>query len=156
MDATERTRLIQQYRDGVAAVEAALSDAGEARLDLHEEAGEWSAREIVHHLADSEMTSAIRLRKLIAEDSPTIQRYDEPAFAQKLFYDRPIEPSLNAFRAARATTADILERLSEADWSRAGTHTEWTEPYTVEAWLETYVAHAQDHADQIRRAAGIA
>jgi hypothetical protein len=156
MDSSERTHLIHQYREGVAAVESALAAAGESRLDAHAEPGEWSAREIVHHLADSEMTSAIRLRKLIAEDSPTIQGYDEPLFAQRLFYDRPIEPSLQAFRAARATTADILERLSDDDWSRAGTHTEWTEPYTVEAWLITYVAHAKDHADQIRRAAGIA
>ena len=52
---------------------------------------------VVHHLADSEMMSAMRLRRLIAEDDPVIQGYDEPLFARQLFYDdRPIEPALAA------------------------------------------------------------
>jgi hypothetical protein len=43
--------------------------------------GGWSAAEIVHHLADSEMISAIRLRTLIAEQRPVIHGYDQEAFA---------------------------------------------------------------------------
>jgi DinB superfamily len=105
----------------------------------------------VHHLADSEMTSAIRLRRLIAEDEPTIVGYDEAEFARRLFYDRPIEASLEALRASRRTTAQILERLSDEQWTRSGTHTE-SDGYGVETWLEIYANHAHDHADQIRRA----
>ena len=74
-------------------------------LDRRTAPGKWSAREIVHHLGDSEMTSAIRLRRLIAEEDPLIQGYDQEEFARRLFYDRPIEASLAAFRAARESTA---------------------------------------------------
>src|SRR5690606_12387010 len=109
---------------------------------------------VVHHLADSEMTSALRLRKLVAETNPVIWGYDEELYAKNLWYsDRPLEPSLLALRAARESTAAILERLAEADWARQGWHTE-SGPYTVERWLEIYAAHAHDHADQIRRARG--
>ena len=95
----------------------------------------------------------MRLRLLLAEDKPTIHGYDEAEFARRLHYDtRPIEPSLDAMRAARESTATLLEDLSEEDWSRSGTHTE-SGAYSVETWLEIYAAHGHDHADQVRRAA---
>src|SRR3712207_4094836 len=151
MNATERETLIEQYEGGFQAVTAALAGITEAELEAREAPGEWSPREIVHHLADSEMTSAIRLRLLIAQDAPTILGYDQEAFVRQLYPDRPIEPSLAAFEAARAATAPILRRLSEEQWRRAGTHSE-SGPYSAEDWLCIYSGHAHDHADQIRRA----
>jgi hypothetical protein len=108
---------------------------------------------IAHHLADSEMMSAIRLRRLITEKNPVIHGYDEVEFARKLTSDRPIEPSLEAMRWARETSAQILERLTEEDWRRAGTHSE-SGPYSVEDWLTIYAKHGHDHAKQIERSRG--
>lgn len=151
MDASTRRALIAQYRAGYQEVSDALAGADDASLDKRPGPGTWSAREIVHHLADSEMTSAIRLRRLLAEENPTIVGYDQEAFARTLHYDRPIAASLEAFRWARASSAEILDRLSEAEWTRAGTHTE-TGPYSLSRWLEIYADHARGHAGQIRRA----
>lgn len=151
MDRATRQSLITRYVAGYDEVVRALDGATAAELDARPGPGKWTAREIVHHLADSEMTSAIRLRKLIVEDRPLIQGYDQDEFARRLYYDRPIEASLAAFRAARETTAQILERMSEAEWAREGTHSE-SGSYAVERWLEIYAAHAHNHADQIRRA----
>ena len=151
MDASTRRSLIAEYRAGYDAVVEALAGANDAALDRRPGPGTWSAREIVHHLADSEMTSAIRLRRLIAEDNPTIVGYDQEAFAVRLHYDRPIAASLEAFRWARVSTAEILDQLTDEEWARAGTHSE-SGPYTVERWLEIYAEHAVKHAAQIRRA----
>jgi hypothetical protein len=151
VDRQTRQRLIQKYREGPAVVRAALAGATEAELDAHPAPGKWSARDIVHHLADSEMTSAIRLRRLLAEPQPVIQGYDQDEFARRLHYDRPIQASLLAFSAAREATADILDRLSDAEWAREGTHSE-SGRYTLERWLEIYAEHAHNHAEQIRRA----
>ena len=151
MNVAEREALIAQYEAGFQAVSAALEGITELELEAREGPGEWSPREIVHHLSDSEMTSAIRLRLLIAQYGPTILGYDQEAFVSRLFPDRPIEPSLAAFAAARAATAPILRRLSEEQWQRAGTHSE-SGHYTMEDWLRIYGGHAHDHADQIRRA----
>jgi hypothetical protein len=151
MNAAEREALIDRYEDGFRAVTAALEGMSDTELAAREAPGEWSPREIVHHLADSEMTSAIRLRLLIAQDAPTLLGYDQEAFVRNLYPDRPIAPSLAAFEAARAATAPILRRLSEEQWQRAGTHSE-SGRYTVEDWLQIYGGHAHDHADQIRRA----
>ena len=151
IDPDMRRRLIEKYKEGYAQVVDALSGASEAELDARPAPNKWSPREIVHHLADSEMTSAIRLRRLIAEEKPVIQGYDQEEFARRLYYDRPIEASLEALRAARRTTAEILERMTEDDWQRAGRHSEVGQ-YTPTVWLEIYSQHAHNHADQIRRA----
>ena len=153
MDATERKRLIDTYKDGYRAVAEALAGAPEDELDTAPAPGKWTARQIVHHLADSEMTSAIRLRRLVAEDNPTIVGYDQEAFAVRLHYDRPIASSLEAFRWARISTAELLDRLTEDDWARSGTHSE-SGAYSVTGWLEIYAEHAIKHAAQIRRARG--
>ncbi len=106
---------------------------------------------VVHHLADSETNSYLRLRKLLVEDDPAIQGYDEGEFARVLHYDRPIEHSMAVFKAVRASSGELLDRLSGDEWSRAGTHSE-SGAYSVEDWLEIYADHAIVHADQITRA----
>ena len=149
MNSETRRRLIARYKDGHCMVREALEGATDAELDAHPAPGKWSAREIVHHLADSEMTSAIRLRRLLALDHPSIEAYDQDVFARRLFYDRPIAASLEALRLARETTAELLDRLDDGAWSRSGAHPEH-DRYTVDEWLTIYAAHAHDHADQIR------
>jgi len=146
--AEERTKLIELYRGGYAAVAEALLKITPEELEFKPAPGKWSVREIIHHLADSEMTAAVRLRLLIAEDRPTLKGYDQDEYARRLYYDRPHEASLELFRVARTSTAEILDRLTPAEWVREGTHTE-AGPYGVEAWLKTYSGHAHKHARQI-------
>src|SRR5262245_54233241 len=122
MDSNTRKQMVDQYKDGYRVVAEALTGASDEELDARPAPGKWTAREIVHHLADSEMTSAIRLRLLLAAPNPKIAGYDQDEFARVLHYDRPIEASLEAFKAARRSTAELLDRMSEADWLREGSH----------------------------------
>ena len=151
MDAKERRRLIETYGDGYRAVAEALDGITDDEVDRSAEDG-WTPRQIVHHLGDSEMEAATRIRRLLALESPTILGYDEKAFAS-LAADRPIEPSLEAFRWARQSSRELLERMSDDDWRRVGKHTE-RGTFGTEDWLKMYASHAQDHAAQIRRARG--
>ena len=80
-----------------------------------------------------------------------IPGYDEPEYARRLHYDRPIEPSLAVLRAVRESNIQLLETLSPEEWQRTATHSE-SGPYSVDGWLETYSGHSHDHAGQIRRA----
>jgi hypothetical protein len=149
----DRTALLSRYREGPAVLAAAVTGLSESQLDHKPADGGFSAREVVHHTADSEMTSAIRLRRLVAEEKPQISGYDPELFAARLRYaSRPVRPSLDAIFAARESTASILDGLTAGEWERAGVHSEMG-AYSIETWLEVYAAHCHDHADQIRRAA---
>lgn len=151
MTAEARQELISKYNDGYNEVARHLEAFPAELLTAHPIAGKWSAAEIVHHLADSETTSALRLRRLLVEDHPLIQGYDQEAFAARLDYNkRDIAPALEAFHAARATTAQLFDLMSEDDWKREGTHSE-SGAYTPEDWLNIYAAHAHNHAAQIGR-----
>lgn len=151
MTTDQRRRLLDRYASAAGELEAAIADVRDDELDAHPIEGEWSVREIAHHVCDSEMTSAIRLRRLIAEDDPAITGYDEMEWSRRLHYpERPIGPSMAAMHGARETTLSILERLTDQEWERAGTHSELG-AYSVDRWLEIYAEHPREHAEQARR-----
>ena len=114
----ERQALIAQYKDGYEEVARSLEGFPEGQLSAHPLPGKWSAREIVQHLADSEMNSAIRLRKLLTEDRPQIQGYDQESYAARLRYnERDIAPALDAGAAGvpssnfRTSSLPVSSRL---------------------------------------------
>jgi hypothetical protein len=151
MTARERTRLIRQYAEGYDEVVRALEGFPAGKLTARPFRGKWTAAELVHHLADSEMTAAVRLRLMVAQDRTVISAYDQDLFASRLRYNqRDIAPSLEAFRAARATTLQLLERMTGEEWARQAWHTD-NGPYGPERWLELTAVHAHDHARQIAR-----
>jgi len=149
MDREEREQLIAQYKDGYRAVAEALLKITAEELDHQPAPGKWSARQIVHHLGDSEATGAVRFRRLLAEDRPAIRGYDQDVYAGRLHYERPYEASLELFRAARASTAELMACLTEADWLREGTHSKMGR-FGFDTWLRVYAPHAHRHAEQIR------
>jgi hypothetical protein len=151
MTKEQRDKFIDRYASGADEVVSSLEGFSPEALTTRAFAGKWSAAEIVHHLADSEMIAAIRLRRLIVEEHPVIQGYDQEAYAARLRYKgRDIRPALDAVRSTRATAVQLLRTMSEEEWSAAGWHTE-VGLYTAERWLEIYAEHAHKHAEQIQR-----
>ena len=132
-------------------LEALLANTPDNTLNTPPAPGEWSPRQIIHHLGDSELMDAARLRLIAAEDNPKITPYDELRFAARLSPDRPIAPSLAAVRAARESGADILARLNNHDFQRPGRHPEHA-AYTLAIWLEKAVEHGESHLAQLRAA----
>lgn len=128
-----------------------VSDLSETDLDKPQ-IDSWNARQVIHHVADSEAQSYARLRRLIAEPGTEIQGYDEAAWGEDStlgYKERPIENSLAVFRAVRASSLEILERLSDDQLGNAGHHSESGE-YFISTWLENYINHPLEHAEQIR------
>jgi len=151
MNRQQRARLIERYAAGYDEVMRALEGFPVGKLAVRPFRGKWSAAEIVHHLADSEMIAAVRLRLLLVQERTVIYAYDQAAFAEQLHYrERDIARALEAFRAARATSVQLLERMTTKDWARRAWHDE-DGPYGTERWLELYAVHAHNHAQQIAR-----
>lgn len=115
----------------------------------------WSARQIIHHCADSEAQSYARLRRLIAEpEGSVIQGYDEGMWAANpvLGYETlPVENSIAVFASVRAASLDMIKRLTDSDLQKSGVHTE-SGTYSIEKWLTSYTKHPLDHGKQMERA----
>jgi hypothetical protein len=146
---SERERLIHQYADGPARLEAALAAVPAEARQWRPTPREWSAHEVVCHCADSETNAAARIRYLVCEPEPVVLGYDESAWAVTLdYHGQPLEPALATVRAVRASTALLIRRLPEAAWAREGRHTD-SGRYTAEDWLRIYADHLETHARQI-------
>ena len=145
--------LCQHYAEATA-IYLAATDVALAHLDRidRHDSEHWSARQVIHHMADSETQSGIRLRRLLAEPRGCdIQGYDEDAWARvpSLGYESlPIEPSIEVVRAVRATSLAIAERLEPSDLERYGVHSE-SGRYDVAQWFDVYSNHPRFHAQQL-------
>lgn len=145
----DRSELLERYRKGPELVAAVLTGAAGAELDWAPE-GKWSLREIVSHLADSEAVGYDRVRRTIAEDNPTVIRYDQDAWARSLNYQkRKLSDALELFRRLRAENYELVSSLPDAAFARTANHSEFG-PLTLESIVETYAKHAESHARQIR------
>ena len=154
MDAETRRRLIESYRNAPLELQQVVEAAPSEALDRRPDDGNWSPREILSHLADAELVTAYRVRRMLAEDRPPIAAYDENEYAARLHYRaRSPRGSLALIRAVRESTADLLEALTDADWGSEGVHEE-TGAYTVETWLarQEHGDHVREHVEQLRRA----
>ncbi len=143
--------LLSEYLSSADAVRSVVEACADPQLNRREASGAWSVRQIVHHLADVEVGDAMRLRQILAHDAPLIVAYDEGQFAARLHYERASATSLAIFAALRASNVSILERISQADWSRLGRHEE-QDRYTVEILVRTGIEHDRLHLAQIQRA----
>ena len=143
--------MIENYRKATEQFIEVATQLSDVQLDMRKDQG-WSARQVIHHVADSEAQSSARLRRLIAEPGTQIQGYDEGAWGENVtlgYSDLPIENSLAVFKAVRASSLEILKRISTAQLDNAGIHSE-SGRYTVKDWIETYIKHPAEHAEQIR------
>jgi hypothetical protein len=139
------------YAQATAEFLSVANQLTEVELDALNTGG-WTARQVIHHVADSEAQSYARLRRLIAEPGTQIQGYDEASWGENEtlgYKDLPIAHSLDVFKAVRASSLEIIKRLSPAQLDLSGTHSESGE-YTIKTWLETYISHPLEHAAQIR------
>ena len=121
------------------------------QLDVANSEG-WNARQVIHHMADSEAQSYARLRRLIAEPGTSIQGYDEGLWAENTtlsYKNHEIESSLEVFKAVRKSSYELLLRLDDSFLTNKGVHTESGE-YSVKDWLNSYIKHPVDHANQIK------
>lgn len=153
MTADERAVQIQRYADGPRLLREALASVPAEAIQWRPAPAKWSAHEVIVHCADSETNAAMRIRYVTAEPSPMIFGYDQDRWAQAFDYHAlPLDVALAQVESVRRWTLELIRRLPESAWSRAGTHSEMPgRPYTAEKWLSIYAEHLEVHARQIRR-----
>jgi hypothetical protein len=132
-----------------------IEQAG-AMLRARPEPGEWSALECLGHLADSELVTSVRYRRVVAEDEPPLPGWDQEAWAERVDHssDDPGE-LLDFFTALRRANVNLWRRTPVADRARMGIHPE-RGPESFEMLFRLQAGHGRIHRAQAERALAIA
>jgi hypothetical protein len=150
----ERAAFIANIRalpDALADTVAAWSDA---QLDYRPAPGEWCARQVVHHVADSHMNAYIRTKLALSEETPTNKPYDQDAWAEMIDTQViPIEESLLIIEALHARWAAIWEHMTDVQYARAYYHPGSGKTVMLDDQLAEYSDHGLNHIEQIARIA---
>jgi len=129
-----------------AELKAALATA---RLDQPYREGGWTARQVVHHVADSHMNAFVRFRLALTEDTPTIKPYNEAEWA-KLADSLTEDPALSVqiLEGLHHRWQRMLESLADADFARAAVHPDHG-PVTLDWFLQLYAWHGRHHVGHL-------
>lgn len=139
------SQLIEEYSIGAKLLRDALQSTPDSDLDTVPVAGKWSMREAVCHLADAEIIYADRMKRIIAEDSPTFFEADPNVFVPALYCSqRTLEAELNVVSAVRAHMLPILQTLATEDYQRTGEHS-LDGTMTLQTLLQRITDHIPHH-----------
>ena len=137
--------LIDRFAAGGAILVYAVAGLTASQEQARPGPGAWSIAELVAHLVDSDLVGCDRMKRVIAEDNPTLLAFDETAWIARLRSgEMPVEEGVNLFAANRHWMSRILRRCTPADFARAGNHTERGRE-TLAELLSGYVSHLDHH-----------
>lgn len=142
----------------IAAIEQFPSELNELSLKLNMQHLEssyrpqgWTARQIIHHLADSHLNAYIRTKLTLAEDKPTVKPYDQDDWANhEDAKNAPVEMSLMLIQAVHQRWVYLLKSLSPADYQRTYYHPEYTREFQLDELLALYAWHGKQHNEHLK------
>ncbi len=148
---TERKQQIDIIRQFPALLAALVSPLSEEQLSTEYIPGEWTVRQIVHHLPDSHMNSFIRLKLILTLDYPTLQPYPQELWALLPDVEKtPVSVSLRLLAALHERWCVLWENLTDEQWSRRGFHPD-NGDMTPDDIVASYANHCTVHWEQIER-----
>jgi len=143
-----RAANMQTLRALPSRLRAAISGLSESQLDTPYREGGWTARQVVHHLADSHAQAYLRCKYALAENWPTVTVYDEAAWANLPDNRLPIDGSLALIEALHGSWVALLELLTEEDFRKGFIHPERGRVDLAKA-LAMYDWHSRHHTAHI-------
>jgi hypothetical protein len=108
-------------------------------------------RQVLRHLADSEIVWAYRIRRIVAGDRPPIEGYDQDRWAERLHYERAeVGDAMTEFLALRGGNLRLVRSLNPEERARVGVHSERGEE-SIDHLVRMYAGHDLLHLNQLAR-----
>src|SRR5688572_16717337 len=120
------------------------------QLDTPYREGGWTARQVVHHMADSHMNAYIRFKWSLTERTPTIKAYDEKAWAETP--ETKLDPviSIELLKALHAKWSALLRRLAPADFQKEFLHPDTKKNMRLDRMTAMYAWHGDHHFGHLK------
>ena len=144
--------VIAEFREsGQRFIEIAKGASSE-KLHKSPENNEWSPANIIHHIADAEAHFYIRYLRLLTENLPTTEFFDEEVYPELLHYEkRDVNASIALIESIRAASISLFGNFNEEDWQRKGLTPDGKE-FVLIAAIKKARSHINDHANQLSTA----
>lgn len=143
--------VIDAYERGPDRLEWAVAGLNHEQLHAHPGPGDWSAHEVVIHLADSDAVSIERMKRIVAMPEPALLDYDENGFMRELHPAvQDLQDALVLFRTNRRQWVRVLRTLRPEQFERLGHHSV-SGPVTLGKMVAKYVNHLEWHLQFILR-----
>ena len=121
-----------------------------SELDTAYRPGGWTARQVVHHIADGHMSAYTRFRLALTEETPTVKPFEETLWAELVdAKSGPIDPSLSLVEGLHQRWVMLLRSLPDADFRRRYRHPDRGELIPLEETLSYFAWHSRHHVAQI-------
>lgn len=150
-DEAQRLEYIETIRGLPAQLRKTVAALSPAQLEQPYRPGGWTARQVIHHMADSHLNAYIRFKLILTEDTPAIKPYDEKAWAELAdTANTPPEASLLILEGVHARWAALLESIKGGQWQRACYHPERQREISLLEFLALYSWHGRHHVGHLR------
>jgi hypothetical protein len=148
---TEELRLcIERIESLPREIEKIINSMTIKQLDTRYREGGWTARQVVHHMADSHMNAYIRFKWSLTESTPTIKAYDEKAWAETP--ETKLDPviSIELLKALHAKWSALLRRLAPADFQKEFLHPDTKKNMRLDRITAMYAWHGEHHFGHLK------
>lgn len=142
----ELASMLVAFRDFPATLDTVCQQLEKVdRWDIPYRRGGWTARQVVHHLADSHLNAYQRFKHTLTEDNPILRGYEEGEWAKLADYRLGYFVSQNLLRSIHERIYVTLKGLPDDQWQRACTHPSQPQADKLSKLLAIYVWHGQHH-----------
>lgn len=114
----------------------------------------WTARQVVHHLADAHLNAYVRFKWTLTEEKPIIKIYNEKAWANtpEIQYDPAL--ALGLLKPLHKKWVGLLRSLNETQLTRSFIHPVTQREMTLKTLMALYAWHGEHHYHHLKRIAG--
>lgn len=113
--------------------------------------GSWNVRQLVHHIADSQVNMYQRLKLALTDENPTVPGFIQDDWAVQPDTELPVESSIKMLEGINERIVSLGNSLTEEQLNRTFTHEEAGE-ITVTTKVAKLAWHEEHHLAHIKMA----
>ncbi|PSL41559.1 putative damage-inducible protein DinB [Planomicrobium soli] len=111
--------------------------------------GSWTVRQLVHHIADSQLNMYQRLKLALTDDNPTVPAFDQEKWAALPDNELPVESSIRMLEGLNERIVSLGQHVTEEQLNRVFTH-ETNGEISVATKLAKLSWHEEHHLEHIK------